>query len=1066
MSSRRWSLAGISAWLLCSAALATDRDLPFNSHDAKTTIVSPLQDDSNLHAVRFVGTQYGWAVGDRGVIWHTRDGGSTWELQSSGVDCPLRGISFLTDKVGWIAGGDIVPFTQLSRGILLATTDGGATWRRITPATPGDQLPRLHGVKFFSREHGIVVGQATDAHRTGILLTQDGGRTWRDVPGAAADGWHVADFLNPDAGVVAGSRGAVGRLADGQYVPSRLGNLGTRGLHGVVLQPNGGGWLVGDGGLILNTENSGLVWQAPTMQLPESLRDTFDFHAVTARGEKVWIAGQPGSVVWYSPDSGSSWQKQLTQQSLPLAGIAFASDQIGCAVGALGTILRTENGGRSWQAVRGGGRRLALYSLHARSRQTPLSVVTRIAGDQGYRTHVEILAREDIGSDGAAAADLEAQLDAAVSIAGGSASHIAWQFPLGVPGLDRNTEKLLADWNRRMEQQLENILLGHLVGQFRMWRPSVLVLDQPAADDALGQLVNRAAREAVDQAADATRFLNQRDFGGLEPWRVSKVFLRLPPGSTGTVNIDPYEYLPRCGQTVQTASATAQGVLFGRMDARPNRDAYRLWSREAEPSTASGGDFFAGLSLFPGGPARRELPAIDADRMDSLRQVAERQRNFNAMIDRYLTDTRFAGQLIAQLSEAVRNMPATQAAQQLSQLAESYRARGEWELAETALLQLVESYPNDPVAQRALQSLVQSWSSAEVTWRRVKKTAVAGQKVKVDPRITLDRIEQASAKLQQLAQQTEAGGTVPLVPGGTVITADGSPLATDARLKNQQVDEAFRFWQGRAQQAVQDLERRSPALFAAPEVQFPLAALYRSKADPRGADELYRRQAARSGTSNWSKAAAAELWLSQPVELPVKEMIVCRRAAERPVLDGVLSDPCWQLADELPLTAGQGERIQKMAHPFAMLCRDDEYLYFAASLPRMKGTRTDGPTQTPRRHDEDLQSFDRVNLFLDVDRDYVTFYNFAVDQRGCTAESCWHDAGWNPRWLVWVDADVTHWRVEAAIPLTELLPRTPSKNSVWNVGIVRTNPAVSLQSWTHPAASSPGPDAFGWVRFE
>src|SRR6188508_1575182 len=39
--------------------------------------------DAELTAVTFVNADRGWAVGDRGVVWHTGDGGRTWKLQNS-----------------------------------------------------------------------------------------------------------------------------------------------------------------------------------------------------------------------------------------------------------------------------------------------------------------------------------------------------------------------------------------------------------------------------------------------------------------------------------------------------------------------------------------------------------------------------------------------------------------------------------------------------------------------------------------------------------------------------------------------------------------------------------------------------------------------------------------------------------------------------------------------------------------------------------------------------------------------------------------------------------------------
>src|SRR5262249_46265667 len=151
-------------------------------------------------------------------------------------------------------------------------------------------------------------------------------------------------------------------------------------------------------------------------------------------------------------------------------------------------------------------------------------------------------------------------------------------------------------------------------------------------------------------------------------------------------------------------------------------------------------------------------------------------------------------------------------------------------------------------------------------------------------------------------------------------------------------------------------------------------------------------------------------------------VIDCTRTSARPVLDGVLSDGCWQDAAEIPL-AGGDPAVDQNGKGLAMLCRDGEDLYLAASLPRIAGVRTDRPSNRERRYDEDLTDFDRVTIYLDLDRDRTTYFAFSIDQRGCTSESCCRDRTWNPKgWVVAVAAEETHWRLEAAIPLAELAP--------------------------------------------
>ncbi|HVT30220.1 MAG TPA: hypothetical protein VHE81_19565, partial [Lacipirellulaceae bacterium] len=42
------------------------------------TIIGAFRNDAALNDMAFVNQSTGWAVGDRGVIWCTHDGGNTW----------------------------------------------------------------------------------------------------------------------------------------------------------------------------------------------------------------------------------------------------------------------------------------------------------------------------------------------------------------------------------------------------------------------------------------------------------------------------------------------------------------------------------------------------------------------------------------------------------------------------------------------------------------------------------------------------------------------------------------------------------------------------------------------------------------------------------------------------------------------------------------------------------------------------------------------------------------------------------------------------------------------------
>jgi hypothetical protein len=939
-------------------------------------------------------------------------------------------------------------------------------------------LPRIRWIRFFSRDEGVAVGEGSGADPSGAFSTIDGGKTWQPLPGKVSPGWLAAEFVGPDAGILVGANGSRALAVDGKIVvPPRFERLGVRALHDVALQGESSGWLVGDGGLVLRTDNAGLVWQAPPAPIADGIRDAIDFRTVACRGDKVWLAGRPGSAVWYSPDAGHTWEKQVTSQPQPLASLYFASEQRGWGVGALGTMIRTDDGGRSWRTVRGSGRRAALMALLGSTSQVTLGLIAEQSGDAGYRSLIAVVARDDAAAAGISEPELIARLDDAVTAAGGSAAELGWQLPLVVPELERDYDRLLADWNRRTENRLEEILTGSLVRQIRTWRPSVLVIPQPETGNALSRLIGQAALKAAEQAADSTRFLEHQELAGLEPWQVQKVFVLLPPGSSGHVNVDPYRYLPQFGETTNLIVSTAEGLLRERSDSKSVREAYRLirsqWA-DGQAATIAGG-FFSGLSIPAGSAARRASRIVSDDDLDARLKIAQKQRNFAAYSERYLDDSRHAGQLIAQLPEIVRGMSDADAAWQMTHLADQYQMTGQWELAELTLIELVEKYPGQPASVRAMQRLAQMWGSGEVTWRRLKKSVTQQQRDQHQSvASTQAAIQQVEARLQKQLQGGKRSvfdidddiAADPPTDEPQVQPAAGESVVRESRSVHKHLDPKWRYWQTRALKMIQALERRDAALAREPELQFPLAAIYRQRTLTLKSDEIYRRFVVYETGSPWAQAADGELWLANSFHAPNGPVATCGFTPRRPQLDGVLSDPCWRNAYEIPLAAAGGDGKTNTSVGRAMLCYDGEFVYFAASLPRAAGARADGPVERERRHDEEIADFDRVLLSLDVDRDYVTCYQFAVDQRGCTTESCWNDASWNPRWFVAVNGDDSHWRVEAAIPLEELTPFLPQQGSGWAVGVTRVIPAIGVESWTKSGSATPRPENFGLLRFD
>ena len=103
-----------------------------------------------------------WRVGRSGLIEFSKDGGSSWSRQTSGVLVDLITGSAPSAQVCWIVG---------RVGAILLTTDGGAHWKLIHSPLSGD----LGGVEASDELHARV----WNSLNTKSFETSDGGITWK-----------------------------------------------------------------------------------------------------------------------------------------------------------------------------------------------------------------------------------------------------------------------------------------------------------------------------------------------------------------------------------------------------------------------------------------------------------------------------------------------------------------------------------------------------------------------------------------------------------------------------------------------------------------------------------------------------------------------------------------------------------------------------------------------------------------------------------------------------------------------------------------------------------------------
>ncbi|HYP41684.1 MAG TPA: YCF48-related protein, partial [Chloroflexia bacterium] len=285
---------------------------------------SPIPSGVHLNSVDMLSSTEGWAAGQRGVILHTTDGGSTWAQQNSGVGSePVYDIRFI-DSMHGLAG---------STNTVLYTSDGGQTWGRGSGA-----VGSIYQVEMASVNRGF----ATYGYE-GMYVTRDGGRTWqhRDMPSAIG---RVQCFDAQNC--IANSPSGVYHSYDGGNNWSL-----TAGHGGSYFINHNQGWRVIEGSTE-RTLDGGASWQSGTLPAGAWIYD-----AMFVDAQNGWATGDSNRI-YRTTDGGMTWDTQFGQDPypyfLPMWGVDFVDAQHGVVVGNDGLMLVTWNGGQTWTNIQSG----------------------------------------------------------------------------------------------------------------------------------------------------------------------------------------------------------------------------------------------------------------------------------------------------------------------------------------------------------------------------------------------------------------------------------------------------------------------------------------------------------------------------------------------------------------------------------------------------------------------------------------------------------------------------------------------------------------------------------------
>jgi photosystem II stability/assembly factor-like uncharacterized protein len=173
----------------------------------------------------------GWAFGEQGAIYATRDSGETWSRLQSPTRRLLLGGIFVDDDRGWIVGAG---------GTIIQTSDGGEKTVRFTAAA------------FVDNRIGWAVGSGGSIYRT-----NNGGRTWeRQESGVDTDLLDVK-FLDAKEGWAVGTEGTIIHTTDAGLHWTSERSETQHPLERVFFTDKTRGWAVGFGGTVVSYQRQG-----------------------------------------------------------------------------------------------------------------------------------------------------------------------------------------------------------------------------------------------------------------------------------------------------------------------------------------------------------------------------------------------------------------------------------------------------------------------------------------------------------------------------------------------------------------------------------------------------------------------------------------------------------------------------------------------------------------------------------------------------------------------------------------------------------------------------------------
>lgn len=987
-------LRAICGLLGCSIAIA----------DESPTAIA----EGTLHACTMLDIDRAIAVGDKGLVLRTEDGGKTWSMPIARGPHTYYAIGFdsaesLRDgpRNGIIVGGRIDGLTGRSYGVVELTNDDGNTWSRSMVAG----LPRLLGLQRVGHRHWIAWGDWSDHWQSSFFETTDGGKSWNARPTPSG---HLRCVAVDSAGrtMVIDRAGSLFFSPDGlDYQPVPLDIDPFRPLH-FCRSCEQGWWVGGDHGQLFFSEDA-VRWskiQLPGNELDHAL---YQLRDAVIHGSKIWLVGEPGSAVWHSDDGGRKWVVSPTQHATVLRAIHALDDNVLVACGDSSRVELSRNGGNAWIECHRSGSRVACQAIASTQECVPWDALAYITHESQRRASAIIVHHQDLhGAMGHRPETSEKIMEAARHI-GLDRVQMLTDFPVGDLRFGiRSTD--LGYYQASDPNQSD--LIRRLVLAIRCERPDLVIAEDTLSKHSLHAATAVATQQAIRLAASPNYRCFSPETGLSVPeWNVQRVLLR--GTESGGLTFAPTMLL---NSSSMLLSEVMQPVRFLVRDDSVNsrRSATKISYRLPTQRTIGIKHPLDGMILD------RETRLIEKKwikrKMTSLMAASNASLKVTQMLSTRGSGVWAESAWDDALMELAKDLPNEVLFQSLWTLALESRRNGNWHRWNSALNMIVEREGQGPMAELASRELMTYFGSPEV------------HRLVQDQWNAVESAGNDSSKTPSVAPTAQSS---PFATGNPVSLASFDYSARVAAMARLRGTESFARFLGRWPDTWQMFR-------AEPEWAWLITARYRTRAILRGTpieeikDSIHW-PPKHPGTPGWSHILSQEqsLHTEHVSASPIARIPL---VASRPFLDGREDEDCWSHATSLELSSpwtepGNTTRV--------LIARDTEFLYihsraglrstvpYSESKHYSESKNPSAPQRNGMRRRDALDSSkDHVRFRLDLDRDYCSWFELGWDIDGETLDQCNDMTWWNPEWFIAIDRTRESWSAEIAIPLATLLP--------------------------------------------